>query len=323
MTLSEQARAKAAGHTADQLAKNLIDLVEHVQDWDESSSTWDCDCAAPTAAALDEHDPTCPYLLYFMLSSLVLEAAKRLRNVPALLPAYAELLPTLREEARRHGYALALHGSGQRDLDLVAVPWVAEASPPAQLAEALRAAVGGFIRDEPDALPGDYTRRSPEPKPHGRLAWSIHLDEPSGRRYIDLSIMSRAGLPEDVTAWLQTGERGASSETIVEVLEGLPQGTITKYGRDYPSNPADLRRCLLLLQAVPRYQHRLHELAMLSDQWAALVVHWSELEALLLEEVPGVLNGGRGDAPRTWRRMVELHSPKWVEAIFGDKPDTP
>lgn len=314
MTIAEQARAKAAGHTNAQLSQALLNLAERVQEWDELTDTWSCDCGSE-GKALDEHDPTCPYLLHFMLTSLAEEAARRLGQQPSILPMYAALLPVLRVIARNHGYALAVHGSGRRDLDLIAVPWVEQVSTPAQLAEALRAVVGGFIIDDPDAQPGDYTRRNPQPKPHGRLAWSIRLDEPSGRRYIDLSITPRAGLPEDVTAWLQTGERGTSSETIVEVMEGLPPGTITgrnsrHQGSNYPSDPADLRRCLLLLQAVPRYRPRLHELAMLSAPWTALIVHWAELEALIQEEIPGVISAGaHGKAPLTFRLMSELLHP--------------
>lgn len=37
---------------------------------------------------------------------------------------YTEILPVIRETAKRCGYALTVHGSMTRDLDLVAVPWV-------------------------------------------------------------------------------------------------------------------------------------------------------------------------------------------------------
>jgi hypothetical protein len=92
---------------------------------------------------------------------------------------YLALLPRLRLVARKHGYALAVHGSLQRDFDLIAAPWVEQVSSPAVLAEALRLAAGGVI---------EYGRpgRDPMQKPHGRLAWSIHL---GGRQYIDLSVM--------------------------------------------------------------------------------------------------------------------------------------
>lgn len=102
---------------------------------------------------------------------------------------YEQRLPTLQMVARSHGYALGVHGSGERDLDLIAAPWVADASAPDVLVEALRAAIDGFIIHDQDAEAGDYTRRNPHPKPHGRLAWAIHLHDPGGRLYIDLSVM--------------------------------------------------------------------------------------------------------------------------------------
>lgn len=37
---------------------------------------------------------------------------------------YAEILPVIRAVAKRAGYAIAVHGSTTRDLDLVAVPWI-------------------------------------------------------------------------------------------------------------------------------------------------------------------------------------------------------
>jgi hypothetical protein len=103
--------------------------------------------------------------------------------------AYKQRLPILRAVARSHGYALGLHGSGERDLDLIAAPWVESASPGAVLVEALRASIDGFIIHNPNAEVGDYTRRNPHPKPHGRMAWAIHLHDPQGRLYIDVSVM--------------------------------------------------------------------------------------------------------------------------------------
>jgi len=104
---------------------------------------------------------------------------------------YAERLPILRSVAREHGYALALHGSGERDLDLIAVPWTATASRATVLVEALRVSIDGFIIHDDAACSHDFTRRNPEPKPHGRLAWAIHLHDPGGRLYVDLSVMPR------------------------------------------------------------------------------------------------------------------------------------
>lgn len=110
-------------------------------------------------------------------------------------PTTDETIATVRDVARKHGYSVGVHGSLKRDLDLMAVPWTDGADDPETLVEAIRVAVGGIIRNEPDAQVGDYVRRNPCPKPHGRLAWSIHalIDVP--HRYIDLSVMPRLRPP--------------------------------------------------------------------------------------------------------------------------------
>lgn len=96
-----------------------------------------------------------------------------------LIPCFAVMYGRLSLIAREYGYALTVHGSMQRDLDLVAVPWVEDASEPVDLVEAIRGAVGGFLS------PSDP---GPTVKPHGRLGWAIHL---GGGPYIDLSVCPR------------------------------------------------------------------------------------------------------------------------------------
>ena len=102
---------------------------------------------------------------------------------------YAEILPALRLMARGHGYALAVHGSGERDLDLIAVPWVENADDAETLVETLRESVSGVIANssQPETL------YEPVLKPHGRRAWTIllhpaHYDDPINL-FIDLSVM--------------------------------------------------------------------------------------------------------------------------------------
>lgn len=90
---------------------------------------------------------------------------------------YVALFADLKAVAVRHGYALAPHGSIVRDFDLIAVPWIEDASEPFVLAEALREAAGG-LRVASDVYPTK--------KPHGRLAFSFHL---GGGPYVDLSVM--------------------------------------------------------------------------------------------------------------------------------------
>lgn len=93
---------------------------------------------------------------------------------------YLGLLPRIRKIARIHGYAIAVHGSLNRDLDLIAVPWRENVSAPAVLAEAIAAALPGVFNQK------GANEGKPAEKPHGRLAWAIVL----GRgRFVDLSVI--------------------------------------------------------------------------------------------------------------------------------------
>lgn len=84
---------------------------------------------------------------------------------------YALLTPV----AQEHGYALALHGSMTRDMDLIAVPWTDAASDPLVLVEALAAQSGGLLQQSDSA-------------PHGRLRWTVSLEAGA---YLDISVMPR------------------------------------------------------------------------------------------------------------------------------------
>lgn len=105
---------------------------------------------------------------------------------PSFAPVYCAMYPALVKIAKDHGYALCVHGSLQRDFDLVAVPWVDPGlvAEPEVLIESMRAALGGSL--EPNAAswtrPGDHGN-----KPHGRRCWSIYL----GRDYLDISVMPK------------------------------------------------------------------------------------------------------------------------------------
>ena len=100
---------------------------------------------------------------------------------PTYAPAYmVGIYPALAEKARSMGYALALHGSLQRDLDLIAVPWAYEAAEPADLLAALCAEFD---------IDTNNPHGAPERRSHGRLCWSIPL---WWGAYIDLSVMPKA-----------------------------------------------------------------------------------------------------------------------------------
>lgn len=112
--------------------------------------------------------------------------------IPARAAAYVALYPMLLQIAKDHGYALTVHGSLHRDFDLVAIPWIEEASDPYDLITAIKNATATVFTHE------DFDHIEPErnvtQKPHGRLAYSLHVTN-SGMYggYLDISVMPKAG----------------------------------------------------------------------------------------------------------------------------------
>lgn len=90
-------------------------------------------------------------------------------------PVYAAMYHEIAETARKHGYALAIHGSLQRDFDLIAIPWTDTPSPPESVVAELGAEFGL-------KLAGDIGV-----KPHGRRVWTLIAGW--GECFLDLSFM--------------------------------------------------------------------------------------------------------------------------------------
>jgi hypothetical protein len=111
--------------------------------------------------------------------------------VLARAAAYCAIYPMLSQIAKDHGYALCVHGSLHRDFDLVAIPWIEEASETAELIRAIKEAVGAvFHHEEMDHVQPDG---KPTKKPHGRVAYSLHLtNHVMYGGYLDLSVMPKA-----------------------------------------------------------------------------------------------------------------------------------
>lgn len=115
---------------------------------------------------------------------------------------YERLIGPLREVARAHGYALAVHGTLAYDIDLVACPWSEPLSEAKVLAEAIQQKaeeIIGFAFDSDRASaanPRYFEQGCPGSKPHGRLAWTFHL---GGGPYIDLSVLAPGADPDPAT----------------------------------------------------------------------------------------------------------------------------
>lgn len=108
--------------------------------------------------------------------------------------AYALLIPNLMKAGREVGYAIAVHGSLARDLDIVAIPWSEEAVSAERLVMHLMAALDGRIRNGARKKHGTEEWETvhgsaPTEKPHGRRAWSVHLGHEG--LYFDVSVMPR------------------------------------------------------------------------------------------------------------------------------------
>lgn len=98
-------------------------------------------------------------------------------------PIYCALYPQLTELARKHGYAMAVHGSMARDMDACCIPWVKAPS-------------------EPQAVVDEITKTFAVRQING---WTIHehgrevttLSIAFGECFIDLSFMPRISAGEE------------------------------------------------------------------------------------------------------------------------------
>lgn len=133
-------------------------------------------------------------------------------SVDLMQQFFESRLPAIRETARRHGYAIGVHGSMRRDMDLIAAPWCDGASDPDTLAHAIADAACGIT------IASSYDW---EQKPAGRVATSIpicwtHRPGVPGDGHIDLSVMPQAAPPAPQAAVVQqepVGEVGSMPGT--------------------------------------------------------------------------------------------------------------
>ena len=97
-------------------------------------------------------------------------------------PDYGRVYTIARKLAWEEGYAIGLHGSFTRDLDLIAVPWAERACEAEHLIRRIVDATGLKLRDGVAV------------KPHGRRAWTLLFPTFGDPRFVDLSVMPRGRL---------------------------------------------------------------------------------------------------------------------------------
>lgn len=108
-------------------------------------------------------------------------------------------LERMRAVARECGYAIAVHGSEARDLDLIAAPWTPEATSADRLITRLCEELP--LIEIPPEPPVAF---NPEMKPWGRIAWS--LAGCPDHKYVDLSVAPRAGEPVPLVSGVPSTE---------------------------------------------------------------------------------------------------------------------
>lgn len=84
--------------------------------------------------------------------------------------------------ARSVGYAVAVHGSRSRDVDLLAMPWTEDAVDLETLAKVIAVAINGYMQGEQDS------RLKVSDRPHGRKSLFVFARDGT---IIDLSVMPR------------------------------------------------------------------------------------------------------------------------------------
>lgn len=109
-----------------------------------------------------------------------------------------------------------------------------------------------------------------------------------------------------MTKWLMGSDTGVSSKAILAFMVLVPNGTV--YADTYPYDPADLGRCLRLLDLIPEWKP--HVAGMASNcgpYWKALVERWDELSVSLAAEVGE--GWPKGSAPKTYALMRSILDP--------------
>lgn len=106
-------------------------------------------------------------------------------------------------------------------------------------------------------------------------------------------------MKDKILEWFATGRVGASSKAMASAVADLP------HDKSHPYDPADLNRCLLLLEAVPEIRNSMDKVAAISDTWGKLVARWDEVEQCFLDEVG--LNWCKArSAPATYELMKQI-----------------
>jgi hypothetical protein len=94
---------------------------------------------------------------------------------------YAALWEDIRYAAMDCGWAVALHGSLARDMDIIAMKWVEDCTDAQTMIDTI---ISRCFED--NFLAKTFTKCSKDVKPHGRICYSIPI---WGNHYLDISLI--------------------------------------------------------------------------------------------------------------------------------------
>jgi hypothetical protein len=104
-----------------------------------------------------------------------------------------------------------------------------------------------------------------------------------------------------VISWMAGDDTGMSSKAIASHMTGA------KSDGSYPYDPADLGRCLRLLEQFPEWKPRIVEMAVYGRVWAAYAARWEEMAKSMADEV-GIDWSKSQKAPLTYLLMKQIAS---------------
>lgn len=104
-----------------------------------------------------------------------MEQIKPIHAKPSL---YAFYFDVIKEIGLKYGYNIVLHGSMNRDLDLIAIPWVYEIKDKVEMLNEICVLLGGHILKE-----SDEDRQRQRIKLYGRECWVININRTIKAKY--------------------------------------------------------------------------------------------------------------------------------------------
>lgn len=104
--------------------------------------------------------------------------------------------------------------------------------------------------------------------------------------------------------WLFGDDTGLSSMCLFRTMSGIPEPADRWKRGQHPHDPADLGRCIRLLERHPEWVPRLAEMAVHGPVWEALVARWDELVASYQKETGGQRYGRTAKATYDLMRSI-------------------